>query len=177
MTGPRDASAEAYHDVRAHEHGQLREFEQHFRDHGPCSRAMAGAALGYGANIYSARVNKLVKEKILIELPCKAPCEVTGHNVGQLVHRHRVTLDQLGVRPCEACQKESGMYDLNLICCAGRRVLDTPGDRAITAASFATRFGHDVDQLKLIANAIHRARLARRMAAGQRAAAANEEAV
>ncbi|MFZ5697753.1 MAG: hypothetical protein ACOY9J_03370 [Pseudomonadota bacterium] len=156
----RDASAEAFHGLE-HESGQLHDFERHVRQNGPCTRAMAGQALNYPANVYSARINKLVAEGVLIELPEKAPCDVTGCRVGWLAHRDRVTLKQLGLEHCDECARDSGVYCHQKICCAARYVLFVGNTPEMTIEAMVARYGHPKDRLLMVMGAIKRERMRR----------------
>lgn len=171
----RDASVDAYHGLHDQESGQLAEFERYVFLHGPCTRAMAGAALSYPANVHSARINKLVKERKLIELVVKAPCEITGVTVGWLVHRKKATFEHIGATQCDGCKVNSGIYTMTNACCAARFVLMDGGDRAATLQAVAHRWGHDEEKLKLLVNITHRARVVQALASSKDRASANEE--
>ena len=146
----RQASADAYHDIRAAEHGQLQQFERFVLFRGHCTRAMAGKALDMPANVYSARINKLVAEGVLIELADKAPCEVTGVRVNWLVHKNKVQMHHLGESVCEGCRRDSAIFTLTQVCCCARYVLSFPGDQVMHAELAAKRHGHDLASLNRV---------------------------
>lgn len=168
-----NASTEAYHQITSSEHGQLAEFELHILRNGPCSRAMAGKALNYGANIYSARVNKLIKNKVVREVVGKRTCEETGFAVGFLVHRSRVTLADIGVQLCDGCQKDSGVYG-SQICCAARLAMHYHGDLKRNIAIMAEKYRFEEEKVEDVVTAIKNARRAAAVEGFVERRAANE---
>lgn len=144
----RDASIDAYHE-HVDEHGQLGQMERWYREHGPATRAMAGQALEFPANVYSARANRLVKDGRLVELEQKAPCKVTGITVGWLAHVETISRDHLGFKDCPLCAKDSGIYEMRTLCCAARFIANTGGDRNEAVKNMAEKHGHDQRQLRV----------------------------
>lgn len=155
--GARDASVESYRDLD-NESGQLSHFEAHIKLHGPCTRAMAGKALNYPANVYSARINRLLAEGTLFELPEKAPCKETGVRVNWVVHKDRITLEQLQLNPCDGCRNESAIFSFTKICCAARYVLFAGGNMDHTAEVMARKHGHDLTRIRMVMSALQRAK-------------------
>lgn len=50
---------------------------------------------------------------------------------------------------CELCDKESGEYDLNKLCCAARFAdKSTRDDAARLVAHLSVKYGHDIDDLR-----------------------------
>lgn len=146
----RDASIDAYHEAVVDEHGQLGQMERWFRDHGPGTRAMAGAALDFPANVYSARANKLIKEGRLVELEHKAPCHVTGVTVGWLAHVDTLTREQLGLQACALCERDSGIYEMRSYCCAGRFIVNSAGDVDLGIKVACEKHGFEPRKLRMV---------------------------
>lgn len=171
----RDASVEAYREYAVSETGQLQQFDRWFKHNGPATRAMAGDALGFPANVYSARVNRLIKDGRLVETSRKDKCEVTGFTASWVVHIDRLMPADLGVGiDCPRCQANSGIYEQTKECCAARFILNSHGDPELGITTAVRRHGFDEPRFRLIIQATRNWLRARALQRGITGTAANE---